>query len=201
MSDTAAMPNPLALFSKAANHVSELLAGVRQSQVDDATPCSEWDVHGLVNHMIGVLEFTGGSIAGDPPANIRLTEADSSYLAERDIAVLAQAHRALVDRIVQSAGEPGALERIVATPAFGDMPVSQILVGTLLDQFVHGWDLAKATGQDTTLDSELVEFAFPMLQSGFAEQGRTMGFIGPAIAVSDGASRQDQMIAYMGRQP
>ena len=200
MTDTAAMPDPLALFRKAANHVSELLAGVRQSQIADPTPCAEWDVHALINHMIGVLEFTAGGIAGNPP-DIRPTDADSSHLAERDIAVLEEAHRAEADRIVRNAGEPGALERIVATPVFGDLPVSQILVGTLLDQLIHGWDLAKATGQDTTLDRELVEFAFPMLQSGFAEQGRTMGFIGPAVAVSEDASRQDRMIAYMGRQP
>ena len=79
--------------------------------------------------------------------------------------------------------------------------MSQFLVGTWLDQFIHCWDLAKATGQDATLEPELVDFAFPMLKSGFADMGREAGFIGPEIALPDGASRQDQMMAYMGRQP
>ncbi len=48
------------------------------------------------------------------------------------------------------------------------MPVSQIFVGTTMDQFIHGWDLAKATGQD----AGLVEFVSGMLSSGFANMGR-----------------------------
>ena len=53
-----------------------------------------------------------------------------------------------------------------------EMPVSQIFVGTTMDQFIHGWDLAKATGQDAALDAGLVEFASGMLFSGFADIGR-----------------------------
>ena len=57
---------------------------------------------------------------------------------------------------------------------FGEMPVARIMMGTVLDQLVHCWDLARATGQDTTLDSEMVEFAYGMLVSGgFADMGRT----------------------------
>ena len=70
-----------------------------------------------------------------------------------------------------------------------------------MDQLIHGWDLAKATGQDTALDVDLVEFAYGMLTSGFAEMGRQAGFIGPAIEAPADASQQDKMIAYMGRQP
>ena len=70
-----------------------------------------------------------------------------------------------------------------------------------MDQLIHCWDLAKATGQDTTLDSDLVDFAFPMLQSGFADLGRQAGFIGPEQAIADDASQLDKLIAYMGRKP
>ena len=44
-------------------------------------------------------------------------------------------------------------------------------------------------------------YAFPLLQSGFADLGRQAGFIGPEIAISADAGQQDQMLAYMGRQP
>ncbi len=81
------------------------------------------------------------------------------------------------------------------------MPVARFLVGTVLDQVIHGWDLAKATGQDTAVPPELVEYAFPVLSSGFADQGRSMGFIGPEVPVADGASQQGRLMAYMGRQP
>lgn len=194
------MPDPVEMLRKSTLRVKEVVAGVEQSQAQDPTPCSEWDVRGLLNHLIGVLEFTAGCIAGNPP-NIRPAEADSSYIEETDVAVLIEAYHTVLDRVLQSAREPGALDRIVSTPYFGEMPVNQIFAGTTMDQFIHGWDLAKATGQDTALDAGLVEFAYGMLSSGFADMGREAGFIGPEIAVSDDAGLQDRLIAHMGREP
>ena len=199
MTSEATMPNPADLLGKATNHVKEVVAGIQQSQLSDSTPCSEWDVHGLINHLIGGLEFAAGSMAGNPP-NIQLAAAVSSHIGEHDASNLSQAYRDEVDRVLELASQPGTLEKVASTP-FGDMPMSQFLVGTWLDQFIHCWDLAKATGQDTTLEQELVDFAFPMLKSGFADMGRGAGFIAPEIALPDGVSRQDQMMAYMGRQP
>ena len=195
------MPDPVEMLRKTTLRVKEVVANVEQSQAQDPTPCSQWDVRGLLNHLIGGLEFTAGCIAGSPP-DIRPSEADSSYLDEPDVAVLVEAYHTLLDRVLQSGSEPGALDGIVSTPNFGEMPVGQIFVGTTMDQFIHGWDLAKATGQDTSLDADLVEFAYGMLVSGgFANMGRQAGFIGPEIAVPDSSSAQDKLIAYMGRQP
>ena len=199
MSDEASMANPVELLDKVIRRVQEVVDEVAQPRAADPTPCSEWDVRDLLNHLIGVLEFTSGSIVGSP-LDIRPSEADSSRVGEPDVAVLAQAYREEAARLLELCREPGALERIAATP-FGDMPMGQFLTGTLTDQFIHGWDLAKATGQDTTLDAGVTEFSYGMLTSGFADLGREAGFIGPEIAVSDDASLQDRLIAYMGRQP
>ena len=200
MSDEAAMPDPVELLGTVTGKVREVVNGVTQSQAAHPTPCSEWDVRALLNHLIGVLEFTAGCIAGNPP-NIRPADADSSYIDEADVAVLIEAYHTVLDRVLQSASEPGALDGTVSAPYFGEMPVNQIFVGTTMDQFIHGWDLAKATGQDTTLDAGVTEFAYGMLTSGFADMGREAGFIGPEIAISDDADLQDRLIAYMGRQP
>lgn len=195
----AATPNPVTLLERTTARTKAVMAGVRQSQLDDPTPCALWNVHSLINHLIGGLEFTAGCIIGNPP-NIRPSEAESSQLDERDMGNLAAAYNDRLSNLLELAAEPGALERTASTP-FGEMAVGQIFVGTVMDQLVHCWDLAKATGQDTTLDADLVAFALPALQSGFAEMGRQAGFIGPEIAVADDASPLDQMIAYMGRQP
>ena len=194
------MPDPVAQLERVTRRTKEVVSAVTQAQATAATPCSEWSVLDLLNHLIGGLEFTAGCIAGDVP-DIRPNEADSSFKGETDVAVLTQAYPAAVDRLLELAANPGALERTAMTP-FGEMPVGRIMTGTVLDQFVHCWDLARATGQDTTLDGEMVEFAHGMLVSGgFADMGRQAGFVGAAIAVPDSASVQDQMIAYMGRQP
>ena len=200
MSAEAPMPDPMAQLERVTRRTKEVASGVTQTQTTDATPCSEWNVLDLLNHLIGGLEFTAGCITGDVP-DIRPNEAESSYQGETDIAVLIRAYHAEVDRALDLAAGPGALERTAMTP-FGEMPVARVMMGTVLDQLVHCWDLARATGQDTSLDSEMVEFAYGMLVSGgFADMGRQAGFVGPEVAVPDSVSLQDRMLAYMGRHP
>ena len=200
MTAEALTPDPVAQLERVTRRAKDVASGVTQDQATDATPCSEWSVLDLFNHLIGGLEFTAGCITGNVP-DIRPNEAESSYRDETDVAVLIRAYHAAVDLALELAANPGALERTAMTP-FGEMPVARIMTGTVLDQLVHCWDLARATGQDTTLDGEMVEFAYGMLVSGgFADMGRQAGFIGPEIAVPDSASMQDRMIAYMGRHP
>ena len=194
------MPDPVAQLERVTRRTKEVASGVTQAQATDATPCSQWSVLDLFNHLIGGLEFTAGCIAGNVP-DLRPNEAESSYQGETDVAVLIRAYHAAVDRALELASNPGALERTAMTP-FGEMPVARIMMGTVMDQLVHCWDLARATGQDATLDGEMVEFAYGMLVSGgFADMGRQAGFIGPEVAVPEGACPQDRLIAYMGRRP
>ena len=200
MTAEAPTPDPVAQLERVIRRTKEVASGVTQTQATDPTPCSQWSVLDLFNHLIGGLEFTSGCITGNVP-NIRPNEAESSYQGETDVAVLIQAYHAAVDRALEVAASPGALERTAVTP-FGEMAVARIMMGTVMDQLVHCWDLARATGQDTTLDSEMVEFAYGMLVSGgFADMGRQAGFVGPEISVPDDASLQDKMIGYMGRNP
>ena len=200
MTTEAPTPDPVAQLERVTRRTKEVASGVTQAQATDATPCSQWSVLDLFNHLIGGLEFTAGCITGNVP-DIRPNEAESSYQGETDVAVLIRAYHTAVDRALELAASPDALERTAITP-FGEMPVARVMMGTVLDQLVHCWDLARATGQDTTLDSEMVEFAYGMLVSGgFADMGRQAGFVGAAVAVPDSASTQDKMIGYMGRQP
>ena len=200
MTAEAPIPDPVAQLERVTQRTKEVASGVTQAQAADATPCSQWSVLDLFNHLIGGLEFTAGCITGNVP-DIRPNEAESSYRGETNVAVLIRAYHAAVDRALELAAAPGALERTAMTP-FGEMPVARIMMGTVMDQLVHCWDLARATGQDTALDSEMVEFAYGMLVSGgFADMGRQAGFVGPEISVPDDSSLQDKMIGYMGRQP
>lgn len=192
--------DPVAQLERVTRRTKEVASGVTQAQAADATPCSQWSVLDLFNHLIGGLEFTAGCITGNVP-HIRPNEAESSYRGETDVAVLVRAYHDAVDRALELAASPGALERTAMTP-FGEMPAARIMMGTVMDQLVHCWDLARATGQDTTLDGEMVEFAYGMLVSGgFADMGRQAGFVGPEINVPDDSSLQDKMIGYMGRHP
>ncbi len=90
------------------------------------------------------------------------------------------------------------LEKVVEAP-FGSMPVGQLIMIPFGDMLIHKWDLAKATGQDTSLDSGLAEVCHHVFQ-GMLEGGRSNNFA-PAVTVPASASIQDRLLAYLGRQP
>ncbi len=196
----ASMPNPVELFEKTTSNTRKIVSGVKQDQLDDSTPCTEWSVRDVVNHLIGQTELTSAGLSGNPGEIGAGQPPKSSYADETDANKLSDAYEAEVSKLLKAANEPGALEKSVPMPS-GEMPIGQLLMGVAMDHLVHGWDIAKATGQDTTLDPDLVQASYGILTNGFADQGRQMGLIGPVVSVADDASLQDKMLAHLGRQP
>jgi uncharacterized protein (TIGR03086 family) len=88
---------------------------------------------------------------------------------------------------------------VVETP-FGAMPGGQFIMVPITDMIVHSWDIAKATGQNTTLDAGLAELGYNVLVN-VAEGGRANGAFGPEVMVPASASFQDRMLGLSGRQP
>ena len=84
--------------------------------------------------------------------------------------------------------------------AFGAMPGGQFIMVPILDMIIHTWDLAKATGQNTSLDSGLCEIGYNVV-AGIAPTGRERGALGPEVIVPDTASFQDRMLGMSGRTP
>lgn len=123
---------------------------------------------------------------GLPPADLVGDDPAAAY-AEASGAALAAA----------AGGD--ALTRVHVTP-LGEMPGPVLAGFTTLDILVHGWDLARATGQPSDLDGRLAAHAF-----GFAEQAITADTraprIGPAVAVSLDAPVTHRLVAFLGRNP
>ncbi len=67
------------------------------------------------------------------------------------------------------------------------------------DLIVHGWDLAKATGGDESIDPDDLRSAYEMAQ-GFGEMARSPGVFGPEVDVPDDADERARMLAFMGRR-
>ncbi len=202
MTSQAGAPDPITIFEKASRRVHEIMAGIREGQGENATPCTEWNVRQLMNHMIGGAEVLAGSLEGNMPEGVGGVSPNSSYSAETDVSALAQAYSGESARALRAAQQPGAME--AATPG-GMMTAPQFLIAMATDHIVHAWDLARATGQDDTLDDDVVEAAYAMMTSPetglFVDMGRRAGFIGAAVAVADDARLQDKLVAHMGRQP
>jgi uncharacterized protein (TIGR03086 family) len=172
-----------------------MLAGVRPDHLDQPTPCASWDVRELVNHLVGGTYYFAASVNdGTAPNGGDVPDfADGDILAAYDEGA-AQA--------VAAFGADGAQDRMVTLP-FGTMPVSAFMGLATTDQFVHAWDLARATGQEFDGDqahaAALLEGSRMAIQDAFRGPDGQAPF-GPATEVADDAPATDQLAAFLGRQ-
>jgi uncharacterized protein (TIGR03086 family) len=170
-------------------------AVVRQVKADqwhDPTPCTDWDVRALLNHVAAedrwitpllsgrtIADF-GGALDGD------LLGADPlrSWTEAREEADSALGADGVVDRTVQL--------------SFGPTSSAEYLNQLAADHLIHAWDLATAIGADATLDAELVE----AVGSWFREhehEYRSAGATAPRPPVGHDADPQTRLLAMFGR--
>ena len=131
--------------------------------------------------------FFAGTLAGEEPGQ---PSGDGNP---------ADIYQAGKDKVLEAAQKPGAMEKKYQTP-FGEMSGGEFMLGAFMDNLVHGWDLAKATGQNTELNenhAQTVFQAFAPMMAG-TRQG---GAFGPEVSVPDNASIQHKLLGMMGRQP
>jgi uncharacterized protein (TIGR03086 family) len=158
------------------------------------TPCSEWDVRALVNHVVGANVRYRLLLHGAPTEIVEATRAVDHLGVDALASFVATA-----DAVVQCFGEEGALERI-AHHASGDRTGRELLSMRILDAAIHGWDLARAIDADDSLDGEVVDFL--LAYTATLDLGRGPGVFAPSGA--DGppiATAQDRLLHRLGRHP
>ncbi len=178
------MTNPADLFQQAAAHTRAAVAGVKDSQLGDETPCSDWSVEELLNHIIGGATMGATVFGGDAPEGADPVSAYDNALAGAVAAMHAD----------------GALDGNIATPGGGEMPGGAFATILAMDNLIHGWDLAKATGQSTELPADLVDIIY----AGFEPQMNKLrqgDSFGPDVPQPEDARAQDKLIGMMGRKP
>jgi uncharacterized protein (TIGR03086 family) len=164
-------------------------------QRDAATPCDQWNVSRLLDHLLQgqalFLAGTTGAIVGPPSG-------DPPHLVGDDPAGQYEAAR---QATIKSYSQPGVLDGTVNTPV-GTMPAAQFLGIAVCDQLIHGWDLALATHQDATMPADLATVAWQMLGGRISETNRGPGKnFKAAVPVAEDATVQDRLLGYTGRQP
>jgi uncharacterized protein (TIGR03086 family) len=153
------------------------------TKLDDRTPCDDWDVRTLLNHMLDTQHYFVGAARGEdvsPPG-----PNPPERLGKDPVADFRHART----ETVRTFGEPGVIEK--TGPSLGI---------AFADQLLHGWDLAIATGQDSKMPDGLAEGAYEMIHGRFTDEQRK-GVFKPEVAVADDASPQDKLLAYTGRNP
>jgi uncharacterized protein (TIGR03086 family) len=181
------------LHARALDHARRSVAGVGEEQWDQVSDCDQWTVRELVNHVV-----TGNYWAEELGSGKTIEEVgdrlDGDVLGDDPVAVYddSAARAAAVFRA------PGAMEAACAV-SYGPVPGSVYCGHRFLDVLVHGWDVAKSTGQDTALDPELVAACWAVLEPQL-EMLQASGAFGTAVTVPDDADLQTKLLAALGRE-
>lgn len=169
-----------------------VLATVRPDQLDAPTPCASWKVSNLIDHIVGGQFFFAAAASGQPPSAERPNFASGDFNATFREGAAAS---------VAAFASDGAMERIMHLP-FGDMPGSVFIGIAATDTFMHGWDLARATGQNSDLDPQLAAGLLAGIRSALPDSFRGADGVapfGPAQTAPEGATNADQLAAFLGR--
>jgi uncharacterized protein (TIGR03086 family) len=181
-------------FERAAKQFQTRLETTGESQWTLPTPCSEWNVHALVNHVASELRWIPPLVEGKTIAEVG-DSLSGDLLGDDPKAAWASAAR----EAQAAASEPGALQRTVHL-SYGDREADGYIREVASDLVIHAWDLARAVGADTRLDPELVDLTAQSLSGGL-EGARAAGFFAAAVEVGPDADAQDRLIALTGRNP
>lgn len=167
--------------------------GVKPEGWHAATPCTEWDVHMLVNHVVNEARWIPPLLAGKTIDDVG-DSLDGDLLGSDPYAAWDDAHKEAV-----ASAQSTDMESVVHV-SFGDIRAEDYLGQVAFDHVIHSWDLARATGADDRIDPELVAVAHDFITPQ-AEFWRAGGSFGPAVEVPAGADRQAELLALTGREP
>lgn len=182
-------------MTAAAEQAARVVDNVSTSQFADPTPCTEWDVRTLLNHLLLWTAYSMERRARDEPVPDELMSKD--FAAEPDFAAR---YRAQLDRALDAWADPAAWERDLNVMG-SKMPASEVAAMLLAEIVLHGWDLAAATGQRYECPDDVAETVLPVV-SGMAEMFRQYKGFADSVTIDAGnASAFEQALAISGRDP
>ena len=177
--------DPLTQLEQLGPHLGGVVAGIRPDQLDASTPCEDFTVRGVLEHMIGGATAFAAAYRGEEAVEPDLGDPLGDF-------------GTVLGDLVAAVSAPGALDQTVASP-FGELPGETFARFVVLDGLVHGWDMATATGQAYDPPDELVAAA-----DAFAHQAldplRDGQTFADAVEPDADASPIERLAAYTGRR-
>jgi uncharacterized protein (TIGR03086 family) len=170
------------------------VGGVRADQLAAATPCGDWDLHALLNHMILWTAYSAERRARNEPLPDELMDRD--FCAEPGFAA---AYAAQLDKAVAAWSDPHAWERdlnIMGSPT----PAADVAALILAEMVLHGWDVARASGQEYSCGADAAAATLRAVQANAELFRQYKGFADP-VPVPQTAPVLDRALALSGRDP
>jgi uncharacterized protein (TIGR03086 family) len=173
--------DPLDLYRQASDWTAEKIA--HTTDLDAATPCDGWSVRNLLDHMLDTQRYFAAAARGEQASPPNPTPPALS--TQDPVADFAKSRSEVLDAF----GRPGVIEK-----------TGPVLGIAFSDQLLHGWDLARATKQDTTMPDGLAQAAYDAIHGRFTDEQRE-GVFKPEVPVGGDATPQQRLLAYTGRDP
>ena len=180
-------------FVRAVGEFDARVQQVKEDQWHDSTPCTEWDVHALVNHVVNEARWVAPLLAGKTIADVG-DSLEGDLLGDHPLA----SWEAARDEQLAAVEKLGSLDQEVHV-SWGEIPASDYLTQVLMDHLIHGWDLARAIGADERLDPKLVEFCLERVRP-MEEMIRGSDMFGDKVEVPEGAGSQAELLGLLGRK-
>jgi len=185
----------VALLQQVVDETDRLVANIGPSDLSASTPCSEWSVQDLLNHITGgATMFAMSAESGSVPDDVMGQLMGGDNLGDDFKGAWATASR----RALAAFGQPGVMDKMVKLP-FGEMPAGVALNIAVFDVATHATDLARATGQTMAAD-DLLEAALAMGKQMIGPDLRQPGVFEAEQPIADDAPVLDRLQAFAGRK-
>jgi uncharacterized protein (TIGR03086 family) len=184
------MSELIELFERAIAGFGTHVHAIGDGQWHDPTPCTDWDVRVLTNHVtveqLWVPPLVGGSTVAEVGDRLDGDQLGHDPVRTWDAAAAEslQAFRSGIDGTVMLSS--------------GERPTAEYCWEMTTDALIHSWDLARGIGGPETLDAELVELVYERTLP-IAEHLQETGMFAPPVPVPDDADLQTKLLALFGR--
>ena len=182
------------LHRRALAATERIVAGIRPDQWQRPTPCTEWDVRTVLNHIVSENLWVPELMAGKTIEEVG-DRFEGDVLGQDPLA----AYRASAQVAAEAFATPGALRRPVAV-SYGPVPGSVYAGHRFLDVVVHGWDLAAGSDQDTRLDPNLVQALWALVVEPERVGLQHSGVFGAPVPTLADADLQTRLLGALGRK-
>ncbi len=180
----------ITLYRRATEHWQRVLEGVTADQWHQSTPCTEWDVRVLVNHVVGEECWVAPLLQGETIAEIG-DRFDGDVLGNEPIVTGRAKATESIDAVVAILPAGGKVNL-----SYGDEDAEEYILQVATDHLIHAWDLACGTDQDRTMDPELVADCAAWFAL-HEDEWRQAGAIGPRGETT--GDPQVDLLAAFGR--
>jgi uncharacterized protein (TIGR03086 family) len=178
--------DPITQLDQVLPLLDALVAGLDADDLQRPTPCTSFDVRGVLTHMVGGATMFASAFRGEAPPTTAMPD-DVVAAFPRSMGEL----RAAV-------GSAGALERTIAAP-FGDVSGDVFARFVALDGLVHGWDIATATGQAYEPPADVVAAVEGFAHQAIGDAMRDGDTFAAAADAPAGATPIERLVAFTGR--